>query len=122
MDGKYKTSSNLKDTCTSLKEDWNIFSFKPKPEDIRKFSSSLFNKTLPKNVNTIIPELEAEEEISKQSMLGNHTWEDFCEHIKYDNRFYNDYFSQDLFWNFLKWTQVSIKEGTFFIVQEFMTG
>ena len=111
-DGKYKDSSNLKNTYTSLKEDWNIFSFKPKPEDIRKFLSSLLEKPLPKNVNTIIPELESEEEISKQSMLGNHTWEDFCEHIKYDNRFYNDYFSQDIFLTFLKWTQVSIKEGT----------
>ncbi|WP_334322719.1 hypothetical protein [Gilliamella apicola] len=37
VDGKYKDSSNLKDTYISLKEDWNIFSFKPKPEDIRKF-------------------------------------------------------------------------------------
>ena len=69
-DGKYKDSSNLKNTYTSLKEDWNIFSFKPKPEDIRKFLSSLLEKPLPKNVNTIIPELESEEEISKQSMFS----------------------------------------------------
>ena len=60
----------LKNTYTSLKEDWNIFSFKPKPEDIRKFLSSLLEKPLPKNVNTIIPELESEEEISKQSMFS----------------------------------------------------
>ena len=112
VDEKYKNSVHLTNTFSSLEKDWNIFAINA--EEIQKFLTALFNNNFPVASITIIPQLESKSERCNRSILGNHSWKDFCKDIKYHNRFYNNYFRPDIFLKFLEWTKIIIKAGTIF--------
>ncbi|MBM5696234.1 RES domain-containing protein [Listeria seeligeri] len=49
-----------------------------------------------------IPELYDNQFITKNSVLGDHTWNEFVDSIKRENRFHLDYFNKDIFSEFCK--------------------
>ena len=112
VDNKYRNSVHLTNIYNSLEKDWNIFAINA--AEIQKFLTALFDNKVPAPLISIIPQLVSEEEKCRRSMLGNHSWKDFCNDIKNRNRFYNNYFRPDIFLKFLEWTKITIKKGTVF--------
>lgn len=61
-----------------------------------------------------IPELVDNAFVGKQSMLSNMTWEEFCEEIKYSNRYHPKPIEEDIFWEFFGLIKTTYNANTLF--------
>lgn len=107
-----------------LKQNWHIFSPHLTPTQITTILKSivrdseyargfgvedeLFSSLV------FIPELTDSAFVEKQSMLSNMTWEEFCEEIKYSNRYHPKPIKEDIFWELFGLLKATYDANTFF--------
>lgn len=102
-----------------LTTDWKIFDKKLGPEitinllnnicsDRFKYSPELFSELVG------IPEMGDDSFKLKNSLLKNSEWDDFLDSIKTRLRFHSDHVNEDILFNFLKYTEYKLPEGSVF--------
>lgn len=114
INNEYPQSDNIGKLNVLLERDWDIFTIDR--SNISQFMIAILDLTNEevKNIRTgqyIIPDLEDSEIKARKSILGMHTWNDFCESIKYKNRFFTSYLNADMLLEFLEWLKISLDEG-----------
>lgn len=122
----YIPSSNLPETFPREKRDflrnelfekWNIFNLeKEKIERLMKSICKHRYDETPAIFDEPVGNLLTQDKsyIEKNSILKNHTWDEFVEGIKHNNRFHTDYFNLEIFNSFLKYAQKKYERGTVF--------
>lgn len=100
-----------------LSSDWDIFALDA--EQINTFIKDLLsdeykaNPTLFNNSVSIV-ELNDPNFIKEKSILGTHSWDQFCNDIKYKSRFFTDYLRKEHLLSFLQSLKTLIPKGEIF--------
>lgn len=107
-------SSDMKPIAERLCDEWRIFSGAPSEViEIVKgvVDNSLFlsERILVEPVG--IPQLYDEEYLLKNSIMRDHTWEEFKKSLRNVNRFHNDYINLEVLGEILKIAKISIPTG-----------
>ncbi len=97
-----------------LCDEWEIFS--GNPVEVFKIVKGIVDNSLYLNENVLvepvgIPQLYDEEYLIRNSIMREHTWEEFKKSLRNVNRFHSDYVNLELLREILKIAKISIPTG-----------
>lgn len=100
---------------SKLKSDWNIFEVEESGvktiiDGVIENAIDLDEELL--NGNVGIPELNSEEYLLQNSIMGLYHWEDFRKYLRNQNRFHSKHINLELLAEVLKDTEITIKKNT----------
>lgn len=110
IQGVEKYSASLYD----ILEKWNMFSVKS--YDIEIILKAIFHSKLDENAqifteNVIISEFLNEKYMNQSAILKKYSWKEFCEDIKYHNRFHSSEVNVEQLTELLKFLKLEIPSG-----------
>ncbi|MDR1471721.1 MAG: RES family NAD+ phosphorylase [Synergistaceae bacterium] len=100
---------------TALRNDWDIFAV---PSDVvQKLIIAMCPDQLAKNEKLFsspiyIPEFRDQDYLSETGITTGHSWNEFSETIKFENRFHSHIFNQDAFVSFLTFAKKVYPAGS----------
>ncbi len=106
--------SDKKSIAERLRDEWDIFSGTSSEvikivKEVIDNSLFLSEKLLVEPVG--IPQLFDEEYLLKNSIMRDHTWDEFKKSLRNVNRFHNDYINLELLGEILKVAKISVPKG-----------
>lgn len=109
-------SNDVHMIADELKNEWNIFSDELKTSDIYNIIKTLSPKIYSETPNYFIspvgvPEKYDQEYLKIHSILRGHSWEEFVESIKHDNRFHTQLINTDKLETYLSYLRKDYEKG-----------
>lgn len=109
-------SNDVHMIADELKNEWNIFSDELKTSDIYNIIKTLSPKIYSETPNYFIspvgvPEKYNQEYLKIHSILRGHSWEEFVESIKHDNRFHTQLINTDKLEIYLSYLRKDYEKG-----------
>lgn len=109
-------SNDVHMIADELKNEWNIFSDELKTSDIYNIIKTLSPKIYSETPNYFIspvgvPEKYNQEYLKIHSILRGHSWEEFVESIKHDNRFHTQLINTDKLETYLSYLRKDYEKG-----------
>lgn len=109
-------SNDVHMIADELKNEWNIFSDELKTSDIYNMIKTLSPKIYSETPNYFIspvgvPEKYNQEYLKIHSILRGHSWEEFVESIKHDNRFHTQLINTDKLETYLSYLRKDYEKG-----------
>ena len=109
-------SNDVHMIADELKNEWNIFSDELKTSDIYNIIKTLSPKIYSETPNYFIspvgvPEKYNQKYLKIHSILRGHSWEEFVESIKHDNRFHTQLINTDKLETYLSYLRKDYEKG-----------